>query len=193
MKKFLSLMLVLVLVLASVPMTSLAIANPFGDAWVKTGNGKTVNVRRGPAFDDGNITCQLAYGSHVEIIGYEKGTKWALCKLDNGTAGYIVTRYLVRTKPGKYTPSGTDTKTQVAKADYATFKYVKEPYTVTVRPSRPSGSVNLRWAPDKASRSLQKYYQGAELTVIAEGKGWLQARDEKTGYTGFIMSAFVAE
>lgn len=195
MKKIMSILLVLVLLVTALPLSASAIANPFGDAWVKTGNGKSVNVRRTPATANDNVMKQLPYGTKVEIVGYEKGTQWALCDIGNGIQGYIMSRYLVRTNPGKYNPKKPDPapKKDEAQADsYNAFKYV-EPYAVTVRPSNPTGFVNMRWAPDKTVKVIEKYYQGAELTVIAVGKKWCQVRDEVTGYTGFMMSAFLVK
>lgn len=192
MKKTMSILLALVILMTALPLTAFAIANPLGDAWVKTGNGKTVNVRRTPVIAEDNLMMQLSYGAKVEIFGYEKNAQWALCDIGNGVQGYIMTRYLVRQNPGKYSPVKPDPQPQKDEAviDFSSFKYV-EPYVVTVHPTNPAGFVNLRWAPSKSVKTMGKYYQYAMLTVIAEGKNWCQVRDEETGYTGFMMSQFL--
>lgn len=190
MKKTVSILLVLALLLTAIPLSALAMPNPFGDAWVKTANGKTVNARRTPTTSEDNIIKQVPYGAKVVILGYEKDMQWAWCNIGNGTEAYIMTRYLVRQNPGKYKP--TDPEKGTGKdADYSSFKYLDEPYTATVKPATPSGSISLRWAPSKNVKTIEKYYQGAELTVIAVGKDWCQVRDEETGYTGFMMSKFL--
>lgn len=192
MKKTLSVLLVMILLVSAIPFSGLAMENPFGEAWVKTANGKTVNARRTPTTNADNIIYELPYGFKVMIIGYEKNAQWALCDIGNGVNAYIMTRYLSRTNPGKK-PTPTVTPQPTAKPetiDYSSFRYVT-PYTAYVRPSSPTGFVNMRWAPSKSVQVIAIYYQGSPLTVIAQGHNWCQVRDEVNGFTGFMMSSFL--
>ena len=61
---------------------------------------------------------------------------------------------------------------------------------VTAHPSASSGAVMLYWAPDIAS-AVQRYcYDGESFTVLAYNNEWLQVRDEKSGFTGYMLREF---
>ena len=64
-------------------------------------------------------------------------------------------------------------------------------YTVVVRPSTPTGYVNLRWAPSKEAKIRTTRYNGDSLRVIAENKSWAQVMDDSTGECGFMMKSFL--
>ena len=64
------------------------------------------------------------------------------------------------------------------------------PFSVTVRPSRSSGWVNLRWAPSKSAEVLATYRANDKLLVIRELDNWYQAEDQDTGDVGFISKQF---
>ena len=75
-------------------------------------------------------------------------------------------------------------------AEFRTARLVA-PFVVSVRPSRASGWVNMRWAPSKDTEVLATYRSGAQLTVIAETQSWYQVADPNTEATGFIMKNYV--
>ena len=64
---------------------------------------------------------------------------------------------------------------------------------VTVRPSRASGWVNLRWAPSKQTEVMATYKANEKLLVIQELKNWYQVEDQDTGNVGFISKQFVVK
>ena len=68
-----------------------------------------------------------------------------------------------------------------------------DPFTVTVRPSRASGWVNLRWAPSKSAELMATYKQNEKLLVIKETNNWYQVEDQDTGDVGFINKQFVVQ
>ena len=111
-------------------------------------------------------------------------------------------RFLVNYKPSAVPKSNSTAApaaapaTDAAKAlsdmnrEFTTAKKVS-PYTVTARPSRASGWVNLRWAPSTEAERIATCPQGKELTVLVEMKNWYQVQDPQTGMIGFISNKYV--
>ena len=197
MKKVISLMLSVMLLMLLV---SAALSESQGtDYYVYTKNGKGLNVRSSmSAADDSNVIGSLAYGTKVIIYGVKDG--WAMIDYGN-TTGYIMYRFLVKTKPAPYKPSdpseqntadttkNASTVTQL-NALTASAKIV-EPYTVTVRPTRASGWIYMRWFPSRAANEMATFGANYQLTVIAELKDWYQVSDPATGKVGFIYKSYV--
>jgi SH3-like domain-containing protein len=76
--------------------------------------------------------------------------------------------------------------------EFASAKKVT-PYKVTVRPTRASGWVNMRWAPSQSAELMATYKANDQLLVIRELTNWLQVEDQDTGDVGFINKAFIAD
>ncbi len=215
-KRLISLMLIVMMALAiAIPVAVAEDDTPdprAGYYYVKTGNGRGLNVRESP---NGTVVGSLKYGTKIYVTTFTT-PEWALItyvydKPGYGTAEYaawVSTRYLTRSNPGKYVPesasastsASTSTATQTEanslaalNAIFATAKQVSAPYTVVARPSRASGWVNLRWAPSTDAERIATCPQGKQLTVLAELKGWYQVQDPMTGMIGFIMSKYVAK
>ena len=197
MKKVISLILSMMLL---VLLASTALSESQGtEYYVYTKNGKGLNVRSTMSTTEDNIIGSLAYGTKVIIYGVRDG--WAMIDYKN-TAGYIMFRFLVKTKPAPYTASETteQTSTDASTKDASTVaqlnaliasaKFV-EPYTVTVRPVRASGWVYMRWFPSKAAKEMATFSANYQLTVIAELKDWYQVSDPVTGKVGFIYKSYV--
>ena len=175
-----------------------------GYYYVKTGNGKGLNVRDGV---NGNVVGSLKYGTRIYVSGFTT-PEWALITYKYNKPGYgygeyaawVSTRYLTRTNPGKYnpddpTPTGGTTVNGLASVNaiFRTARQVPAPYYVVARPSRASGWVNLRWAPSTDAERITGCEQGKQLLVLAEMKDWLQVQDPATGMIGFIMTKFVQQ
>ena len=202
MKKVIGLLLVMVLLVLSVPVS---LSESQGtEMYVCTGNGKPLNVRSSMSTeDDSNIIGSLKYGTKVIIYGHRDG--WALIDYGN-TAGYIMYRYLVKEKPAPYSPSDKSSGSAAQKSTsfstkdastvaqlntlIASAKFVT-PYTVTVRPARASGWVYLRWFPSKSAEAMATFRANYELTVIAELKDWYQVSDPESGKVGFVYKSYV--
>ena len=197
MKKGISLMLsVMLLVL----LASAALSESQGtDYYVCTKNGKGLLVRSSmSAADNSNVIGSLAYGTKVVTYGVKDG--WAIIDYKN-TTGYIMFRFLVKTKPAPYNPSDNpeqDTKDAVKEAStvaqlnalIASAKFV-DPYPVTVRPIRASGWVYMRWFPSRSAAEMATFGANYELMVLAELKDWYQVEDPVTGKVGFIYKSYV--
>ena len=198
MKRFVSMMLVVLTLMLTVfvPAALAGEEGPNAHAgyyYVKTGNGKGLNVRDNP---NGKVVGSLKYGTRVYVDAFSD-SEWALItyRYDNGYgkndyAAYVSTRFLVLNNPGKFQgASSSDSANNVKRTE----KTVASPYTIVSCPSHPAtGWVNLRKIPSTDARVLTKCYSGKMLTVLAELDGWFKVEDPATGLVGYISSRYVS-
>ena len=164
------------------------------DAYSCCSNGKPLIVREGPGKQYRQIG-SLAYGERT-AVDHDLGNGWS--ELVWGSVpGYVMTSLLSRTDPGPYrptprpqpqpapSPSGGSALNNIFKK----ARFVS-PYTVTLRGTRGTGSVNVRWAPSLDSTLIQAYAYGSTMQVIADLGDWYQVTDPVTGITGFVMKKF---
>ena len=164
-----------------------------GYYYVKTGNGKGLNVRDNP---NGKVVGSLKYGTRVYVDAFSD-SEWALItyRYDNGHgkndyAAYVSTRFLVKNNPGKYQGSSS---AKSAGSAARTEKQVANPYTIVSRPVRTAGGwVNLRRTPSMDAKVLEKCFAGKTLTVLAELNGWFKVQDPANGTIGYISSKYVS-
>ena len=193
MKRFVSMTLVVFTLMLAVfvPIAMAGEEGPNAHAgyyYVKTGNGKGLNVRDNP---NGKVVGSLKYGTRVYVDAFSD-SEWALIpyRYDNGHgrgdyAAYVSTRFLVRNNPGKFQGSSSSAS--------KTEKQVASPYTIVSRPVRTNGGwVNLRRTPSMDAKVLEKCYAGKQLTVLAELNGWFKVQDPVNGTIGYISSKFVS-
>jgi len=90
--------------------------------------------------------------------------------------------------PSPYDPAYSDTIAGI-NAEFRTMRTVT-PFTISVRPVRSSGWVNMRWAPGKDMEVIKIYYNNDRLTVISEGANWYQVEDPNTGSVGYMMKTY---
>ena len=200
-KKLLSLALAAILLAALIPTT---LADSERTMYVYTENGKSLNVRSAPVVAD-NIIGTLAFGYPVTVTAVS-ANGWSTILWQNYYgeffSAYVQSRFLVNYKPSAVPKSASTAApaaapaTDAAKAlsdmnrEFTTAKKVS-PYTVTARPSRASGWVNMRWAPSTEAERIATCPQGKELTVLVEMKNWYQVQDPQTGMIGFISNKYV--
>ena len=208
-KRFFSLiMAVLMAVLMIVP-AALAeddsVPASAGYYYVYTENGKGLNVRSTPG---GEVVGSLKYGTKIYCYYRDGGNGWALIDYYYNNPGYgyctyaafISSRYLRKNKPAPWSGGSSSSSSSSTSADPAAeinaeFRSAKRvtPFTVTVRPSRASGWVNMRWAPSKSAEIMATYKQNDKLLVIKETNNWYQVEDQDTGDVGFISKQFVVQ
>lgn len=177
--------------------------------YVKTDNGRGLNVRSAPA-EGSSIIGLVPNGSMVKVIRFESNgfacIVWNGYGSVNGEA-YVVSQFLVWDSPAPVTPVPVITPVPVypglvtpvppsgnlavLNAEFRTARQVT-PFTIEVRPTSPRGWVNLRWAPSTEAEVLITCNYGDLLTVIAETQSWYQVQDPYTGVTGFIMKLYTA-
>lgn len=179
------------IVLLCMMLPAMASANT-GSMYVKTSNGGSVHLRKDPIAPANNVLTEVPYGAVVDILSYVSDHKWAHVAYTSGGRtweGYMMTRYLVVEKPtGKKENDNKSTTPQMP--NFKNFKLV-EPYEVVVRPSKPNGYVNFRWAPSYDCRVIMRCYAGYPLTVIAQDNNWAQVSDPQTGYVGFMYRKYM--
>ncbi len=176
-----------------------------GYYYVYTENGKGLNVRATPG---GDIVGSLKYGTRIYCYYRDGGNGWALIDYTYNMPGFgkgtyacfISSRYLRKSKPPANPGSESSSSSSSGSSDTAAeinreFRSAKkvDPFTVTVRPSRASGWVNLRWAPSKSTEVMATYKQNEKLLVIQETNNWYQVEDQDTGNVGFISKQFVVK
>ena len=208
-KRLIALLMVLVLAAGLIPAAIAEDDTPMaseGYYYVYTENGKNLYVRSTPG---GEIVGSLKYGTKIYCYYRDGGNGWALIDYyynnpgyGYGTyAAYISSRYLRKNKPparnggSSSSSSASSASTDVTAEINAEFKSAKKvtPFIVTVRPTRASGWVNLRWAPSKSAELMATYKQNEKLLVIKETNNWYQVEDQDTGDVGFINKQFVVQ
>lgn len=195
-KRILTLMVIAALAVTIIP----TVASATETMYVYTQNGRGLNVRYEPS-TDGEIFISVPYGERLTVL-YHLGNGWSAISWD-GNVYYVQTRFLVYDKPGrKPEPQPTkkpgtagDSSTTVAELNtiFRTYRQVTTPFSVTVRPTRASGWVNLRFAPTKEAELMGTFKDGEQLLVIAELKDWYQVEDPDNGAVGYISSKYVVK
>lgn len=180
-----------------------AVASAATTWYVKTPNGKSVNVRSTPSKANGNVLDQIPYGYAVEVIDFTDSDVWAKVKISwkSGVLeGYIQSSFLVRNKPAAYKPSNngnTENKStddtlaalnKVAKA----IKVLDKPYNTVIQTKVATNYVHLRVFPDTNAVYTGAYLCNTEIEVLAESKTWAQVRIVEDGKVGFILQSCVA-
>ena len=148
--------------------------------YVNTANKKSLNMRSSTDLGN-NILTSIPNGAAVVVYEFLNSNTWAHIGY-GGRDGYVMTRYLSLTPPS----------TQPSTTENLSFKDFKSTYYLaSVKPSTPSGYVNMRWAPSKSTAVHDIYYSGSTLQVIAESKTWCQVYDIQKNICGFMMKEFL--
>ena len=179
MKKIISIAIILVTVLA-IMIPALASAGEFGkDMWVNCADGKRLNLRMDPTTKSAIIT-KFDCGTKVEVTE-DLGNGWVHV-VTSEYAGYVMKKFLVDAKPGKFEITERDDN----------FVSVK-PYTVTAKAlnNKSDRSVGLRVKPNKTAKMVRRLTAGDELQVIARGKVWSKVVDPMTGKTGYVANEYI--
>lgn len=174
----------------------------YGYFYVKTSNGKSLNVRR-DAYKGDNIIAQIPYRSYVLVYEYNNNNTWAYIEAENpngsGTIkGWVQRSFLVSNDPGKYSPSQTpsqptsvktiDDINSVAKA----IKPLNASYFTVIQTTKATNYVHLRVFPDTNAVYTGAYLCDTQIEVLAESKIWAQVRILDDGKVGFILKSCVA-
>ena len=148
-------------------------------ATVTCAAGERVNVRQGAGLGHSHVA-RLDPGTQVTVLK-SINSEWVKVSV-NGITGYVMKKFLVDTKPGKFEITERDDN----------FVSVK-PYTVTAKAlnSKNDRSVGLRVKPNKTAKMVRRLTAGDELQVIARGKVWSKVIDLKTGKTGYVANEYI--
>lgn len=117
--------------------------------YVNTANKKSLNMRSSTDLGN-NILTSIPNGAAVVVYEFLNSNTWAHIGY-GGRDGYVMTRYLSLTPPS----------TQPSTAESLSFKDFKSTYYLaSVKPSTPSGYVNMRWAPSSPPPSTTSTIPG---------------------------------
>ena len=206
-KRWNSLLALLMVVALCVPAFTCASSSSVAIYYVVTADGKPVNLRSACELDDSNIIGSIPYGTELMVYDFNYGGAWALVEFQ-GTMGYVMTRYLDANNPyynpyppyapvypiypdpaPTVTPTKKPSSSSSSSINYNGFQPTY--YLASVKPSTPSGYVNMRWAPSKSTAVHNIYYSGDLLQVIAENNSWCQVYDTQRNICGFMMKQFL--
>ena len=182
MKKLISITMILVAVFAlMVPVFASASAEAGQDMWVNCADGYRLNLRTEPNTKTSKIITRLDCGTKVSVLE-NLGNGWLKITAGKNT-GYVMAKFLVASKPGKYEITERSDN----------FVTVKTPYNVTAKAlnSKTTDSVGLRVKPNKTSSAIRRLEAGDQLQVIAKGKVWSKVIDLKTGKTGYVANDYM--
>ncbi len=188
MKKLVSIVTVVLLVLGlMIPAFSTAeTADVANDAviykWVNCENGKTLNLRQEPTTKSRSIF-QLECGTQLEVIpqvGLPDG--WIMVRVNARLQGYVMTKFLVNAKPGKYEITEREDNFRTVTPYFVTAKALNRNTT---------NSVGLRVKPNKTSAAIRRLQAGDRLQVIAVAKTWSKVLDPATGRTGYVANDYI--
>lgn len=189
--------LVLILALVSVTVPSFATAYGTSIMYVKTENGKPVNVRSAPYKGD-NVIGSVPYGNSVLVDwSYAGNDGWTRVVWGSLGDGYIMSRFLVDYYPGQAPAASKESteKTEKQKLDseLKSEKDVAEPFYIAARPARASGWVNFRTGPSSTTARVRSLSDGTELIVQGETTNWYRCLDPQTGKAGYIFKKYTAK
>ena len=170
--------------------------------YVKTDNGRALYVRSSPWRSDDNIIGSIKYGEAIGVDwSYAGNDGWTRVIWGSYGDAYVMSRYLVSEKPAPYKPSGGGSGSKPSStAESTTVDQMNTlvvgarsvtPYEITVRPTRASGWIYVRWFPSRRSKEVATYGRGSKLMVIAELKDWFQVEDPESGKIGFLYKSYV--
>jgi len=180
MKKLMTIALVVMMLLGlMVPV----FASASGDAmWVNCPNGKTLNLRVEPS-KSARVLKKLECGTKVELIPYSNPTDGWTCVRANGTDGWVMTKFLVSSKPGKYEITEREDNFR----EVAAYSVIAKALN-----AKSDRSVCLRVKPNKTAKSIRRLTAGDKLQVIAVGKTWDKVIDLTTGQTGYVANDYMS-
>ncbi len=151
------------------------------EMWVNCEDGKTLNVRETPS-KSAKVLYRVECGTKLNVVG-GADKEWAEAYADGKAVGYVMTKFLVKNKPGKYEITEREDD----------FKAVKS-YKVTAlaRGKNTEESVGLRVKPNKTAKMIRRLTAGDELEVLEVGKTWSKVKDPQSGKTGYVANDYIA-
>ena len=199
----LTILMLTALAIPALAITAEEAAETGSKMYITTQSSDTVSMRSSPGAKYDSVF-KVPYGSQVyvyESIVNGADEKWYRIHYydQNGKCfnGYMNERYLTYDQPKDREdekPSGKDNSSDnTVTVDTGMFKgFNKVGETCTVKPSKSGSYVNMRWAPSMSMPVITRYYDGAELYVLAENRTWCQVYDEETGVCGFMYKSLTS-
>ena len=192
-KKVLAFFLTVILAVTSL-VTIAAADGGFSTLYVKTANGKPVNVRSGPG-KEYPVIGSVPYGGTVGWDwSYAGNDGWTKIVWGGAGDGFIMSRFLTESEPGpapKPKEEEEENEKKKLSNETASEKAIDEPFYIAVVATRASGWINFRTGPSKTTKRISSFPDGKELIVIGETTNWYKAKDPETEKVGYIHKHYV--
>ena len=161
--------LLVLVMLTSLP---LSFASAATTKYIKSENGKKVNLRHGPNDQTYAVAIQLEPGTAVSVLSTSNG--WSTVRYQGHTL-YVKSKYLSSTKPSESSSSSSSAASKKAR------------FLVS-----PSGrKINLRHGPNDQTYAVAvQVPSGTPVELISTSKGWAKVRYQ--GYVLYVKSSFVS-
>ena len=190
MKKALSLVLMLAILISVWTIIPTAQADEL--YYVYTNNGKILNMRAEPN-KNARVLAKIPFGEEF-WVAETLGGGWSYGKW-NGQYGYVMTRFLTKTKPDKKPGEETEEEKERRKEEEKLASELNSekdvsPFYIAVVATRATGWINFRVGPSKITTRLASYPDGKELIVQAETTNWYKAIDPDNDELGYINKNF---
>ena len=156
-KRFLACFAALVLLLVSLPLSSLA------TTYARVISNDVLHLRDYPG-TSGNIIGRYRNGTRVEVL-YTGFRYWARVKTPDGKVGYMYKAYL-----STYTTTGTSSSSSSSGTVKNTTQYIRSGI----------GLVNFRKNASVNSKLLDQLEGGTRVTVLSQGTTWSRIKYNNT-------------
>ena len=148
-------------------------------ATIKTPNNTALNLRAGPG-SAYPVIRQFAGDQYVMVLKKGNGW-WRVCA--EGYEGFMSSDFLQEGLKAARDIAGQSSGGGGGGLVGAAYGIVTNPY---------SGSyLNLREQPTTAARVLGVYFNGARVSIIAQGGEWCEVMVDADGKTGFMMTKYL--
>ena len=118
-----------------------------------------------------------------------------MAKFSNGKKknGWVLGKYLSekKIKPKATAKPKPTVNPQIAIDAVMDTMRTVEAYPAEVTTKTENGTVALRMQPTTNGKLIYNIPNRHAITVLAEGDGWFQVRDDETGSTGFMSSKYI--
>lgn len=152
-----------------------------------------LNVRKNPGIDQ-PITGSAIKGTTLKVLEEDKGNGWTKVELEDGTVGYVSTKYLRINKnevPKQEPDVAIDIKDPVALESMGQDTVSQEP-NITAYVNTKSSGLNVRVGKGTDTAIKASVAKGTILNVLEkdDGSGWTKVR-LGDGTTGYVSSAYL--
>lgn len=161
-----------------------------GNAKAHVSDGVTsLNVRKGPGMDN-SVIGYLTKGTIVSVVGKDANTGWTEVLFDDGTRGYVSTKYIT-IDPSIPEATGDETTTDSSQGDGKVGKGLVAA-AVTAFVNTQNSNLNLRENPGIDQPIKGHAIKGSTIKVLEEdkGNGWTKVELED-GTTGYVSTKYI--
>ena len=150
-------------------------------AYIKSPNGKKVNMRHGPSEKGYAVRAQLEPGTEIRVLSTENG--W--CKIKAGVVGgWVKKEYVTKTKPSS---SGSGSSSS-GSGSSSSSSYKSWSGTVKSENGR---KINVRRGAGKGYANVTQVESGKKVTVVGETTNWYEVNFD--GMHGWISKEYVTK